>query len=69
MFAQNVAHLRGGADVLILPKVGGVGMLDFGRKKFCMQAGMDAARQAVPRIRAAIEAWKAKKASALTPRG
>jgi NTE family protein len=69
MFAQNVAHLRGGADVLIEPKVGSVGMLDFTRKKFCMQAGMEAARKAVPRIRAAVEAWKARKAAALAPRG
>jgi NTE family protein len=68
MFAQNVAHERGGADVLVEPKVSSVGMLDFGQKKICMQAGMDAARKAVPRIRAAIEAWKAKKKAELAPR-
>jgi NTE family protein len=68
MFAENVAHLRGGADVLIEPRVGGVGMLDFSQKKQCMQAGMEAARKALPRIRAAVEDWKRKKAAALAPR-
>lgn len=68
MFAENVAHLRGGADVLITPKVGSVGMLDFTKKKLCMQAGMEATRAALPRIRAAIEAWKQKKAASMVPR-
>jgi len=68
MFAENVAHLRGGADVLVTPKVGSVGMLDFTRKKECMQAGMEATRAAMPRIRAAIDAWKQKKAAAMAPR-
>ncbi len=63
MFAVNVAHRLVGADVIVSPKVGGVGMLDFGQKKQCMDAGIDAARAAVPRIRAAIEAWKARKAA------
>jgi NTE family protein len=65
MFAVNVAHRAAGADVLVRPKVAGVGMLDFGQKKRCMQAGIDAARAAVPAIRAAIDAWKAKKAASL----
>jgi len=69
MFAENVARLKAGADVLVEPKVGAVGMLDFTQKKQCMQAGMEAARKAVPRIRAAIEAWKARRAAALAPRG
>ncbi|HVO19832.1 MAG TPA: patatin-like phospholipase family protein [Anaeromyxobacter sp.] len=64
LFAENVAHLRGGADVLVEPKVGSVGMLDFNKKKYCMQAGIEAARKAVPRIREAIEAWKARRAAA-----
>ncbi len=67
LFAENVAHQRGSADVLIEPKVGSVGMLDFNKKKYCMQAGMEAARKAVPRIREAIEAWKARKAAAQAP--
>src|SRR6266545_12253 len=49
--------------VIVAPKVGGVGMLDFSQKKQCMDAGIEAARAAVPRIRAAIEAWKARKAA------
>ncbi|HEX9401497.1 MAG TPA: patatin-like phospholipase family protein [Anaeromyxobacter sp.] len=63
MFAVNVAHRLVGADVVVAPKVGGVGMLDFSQKKQCMDAGIEAARAAVPRIRAAIEAWKARKAA------
>ncbi|WP_242395189.1 patatin-like phospholipase family protein [Anaeromyxobacter oryzisoli] len=68
MFAENVKHRRQGADVLVAPDVRGVGMLDFGQKKRCMQAGMDAARRAVPQLRAAIAAWKARKAAQLAPR-
>lgn len=68
MFAENVSHLRGGADVLVTPRVGSVGMLDFSKKKECMQAGMEATRAALPKIRAAMDAWKQKKAAALAPR-
>jgi len=60
MFALNAEHSKQGADVLITPDVGGVAMLDFSQKKRCMQAGMDAARAAAPRIRAAISEWQAK---------
>jgi NTE family protein len=38
-------------DVLIEPNVGDVGMTDFSQKKRLMDAGMQAARQALPRIR------------------
>jgi NTE family protein len=62
MFALNVAHSKSGADVLVTPDVGGVAMLDFTQKKRCMQAGMDAARAALPKIRAAIADWQAKHA-------
>ncbi len=68
MFAENVERKKQGADVLVEPAVAGVGMLDFTQKKRCMQAGIDAARAAVPRIRKAIEAWKAKKAAQAPPR-
>jgi NTE family protein len=64
MFALNVEHSKRGADVLVTPNVGGVAMLDFSQKKRCMQAGMDAARAALPRIRAAIADWQAKRAVA-----
>jgi NTE family protein len=69
MFAVNVAHRKVGADVLVQPKVGAVGMLDFGQKKLCMDAGIEAGRAAVPRIRAAIAAWKERKAAELAGRG
>ncbi len=68
MFAVNVAHRRAGADVLVQPKVGGIGMLDFARRKDAMDAGIAAAREAAPRIRAAIEAWKARKVAKASPR-
>jgi NTE family protein len=68
MFAVNVEHLRAGADVLIQPSVGSVGMLDFSQKKRCMQAGIEAARAAIPRIRAAVDAWKVRKAAEARPR-
>jgi NTE family protein len=58
MFEVNSAHVRPLADVLVQPKVGGIAMLDFGRRKEAMDAGIVAARDAVPRIRAAIDAWK-----------
>jgi NTE family protein len=42
-------------DVLIEPAVGDVGLTDFSQKKRLMEAGMQAARQALPRIRKLIE--------------
>jgi NTE family protein len=73
MFALNVEHSKRGADVLVTPKIGDVGMLDFGQKKRCMQAGIDAARDVVPRIRQAIAEWQARKMAAaggaVSPRG
>lgn len=69
MFAENVARRKQGADVLVQPDVKGIGMLDFTQKKRAMQAGIEAARRAVPRIRQAVEAWKARKAAELAPRG
>jgi NTE family protein len=43
-------------------------MLDFSQKKPCMQAGMDAARKMIPRIRLAIEEWKRRRAAGGAPR-
>src|SRR5574341_313606 len=65
MFALNVEHSKRGADVLVTPKIGDVGMLDFTQKKRCMQAGIDATREAMRAIRKAIADWKARKAAAL----
>ena len=61
MFALNVEHSKRDADVLVTPGVGDVAMLDFSQKKRCMQAGMEAARAAVPRIRKAMEDWTSRK--------
>jgi NTE family protein len=41
--------------VLIEPNVGGVGMTDFSQKKRLLDAGMQAAKQALPRIKKLIE--------------
>ncbi len=62
MFALNVERSKRDADVLVTPKVGDVGMMDFGQKKRCMEAGIEAARAAVPEIRKAMDAWVAKRA-------
>jgi NTE family protein len=61
MFALNAEHAKKDADVLITPKVGDVAMLDFSQKKRCMQAGIEAARAAVPEIRAAVDRWVARR--------
>ena len=61
MFAQNSAHAKRDADVLITPAIGDVAMLDFTQKKRCMQAGIEATRRAVPEIRKVIEAWVARR--------
>jgi len=59
MFTLNAEHAKKDADVLIAPRVGDVTMLDFSQKKRCMQAGIEAARVAVPKIRAAVDRWVA----------
>jgi NTE family protein len=73
MFALNVEHSKRGADVLVTPKIGDVGMLDFSQKKRCMQAGIDATREAAPAIRKAIAEWQARRmaaaSAAAAPRG
>ncbi|HUL60033.1 MAG TPA: patatin-like phospholipase family protein [Anaeromyxobacteraceae bacterium] len=69
LWSEGTARARRDADVLVSPAVGDIGTLDFSQKKRAMQAGMDAARKAVPQIRAAIEAWKARHAVAGQGRG
>ncbi|HET6437545.1 MAG TPA: patatin-like phospholipase family protein [Anaeromyxobacter sp.] len=68
MCARSVVRSREAADVLVAPRMGSVGILDFGHKKQSMQAGIEAGRAAIPRIRAAILAWKEKKAAEAVPR-
>jgi NTE family protein len=69
MFALNVENSKKGADVLVIPKIGDVGMLDFTQKKRCMTAGIQAGREAVPQIRKAIADWQARKVASAPPRG
>lgn len=61
MAAENAKFKKRDADVLIAPKIGEVGMLDFSHKKRCMVAGIDAAQKMMPDVRAKIEEWGRKK--------
>jgi len=63
MFALNVERAKRGADVLITPAVGDVGMLDFKQKRRCVKAGAEAGRRAAPAIRQAIAAWIAARSA------
>jgi NTE family protein len=58
MGAENARVRKGEADILIAPNVGDVGMLDFTRKKQCMQAGIEATQKMLPEIKAKIAAWE-----------
>jgi NTE family protein len=66
MFALNAARAKKDADVVIAPAVGDVGMLDFTQKRRCMQAGIEAARTAVPAIRRAVDTWAARRMAAFS---
>jgi NTE family protein len=61
MAAENAKNRKRDADVLITPKIGDVGMLDFGQKKRCMQAGIEAAQKMMPEIKSRIEEWGRRK--------
>ena len=68
MFALNVEQSKKAADVLITPAgIGDVGMLDFSQKKRCMQAGIDATKQAMPTILKVIDAWVAARSRPAVP--
>lgn len=55
ILTREMARLKGrGADVLIEPKVGDTSPFDFSKKKELMAAGIAAAREAIPAIRAAL---------------
>ncbi len=62
MGAENARSKKKEADVLISPKVGDVGMLDFSQKKRCMLAGIEATQKVMPDIKAKIEEWGRKRA-------
>ena len=63
MGAENAKTKKKEADVLISPKVGDVGMLDFSQKKRCMLAGIEATQKMMPDIKAKIEEWGRKRAA------
>jgi NTE family protein len=54
---SEVEAARRDADVLLTPEVGQVGFIDFDRKGEAIAAGIEAARAALPAIRAAVERW------------
>jgi NTE family protein len=58
MNAENASFRRREATVLIEPRIGDVGMLDFTQKKRCMQAGIEATQKVMPEIKMAIAAWE-----------
>jgi NTE family protein len=55
MGRELVTYKSRGYDVLIEPNVGDVGMTDFSQKKRLMDAGIQAAKQALPRIKKLME--------------
>lgn len=63
MGAENAKAKKKEADVLVSPKVGDVGMLDFTQKKRCMLAGIEATQKMMPDIKAKIEEWGRKRAA------
>jgi len=67
MFSENVSRRRNEADVLIAPAVGEVAMMDFSQKKRLMQAGMEAARSALPAVHQALERWTGKSRETAVP--
>ncbi len=67
MLSENVGYTKKTADLMITPAVEDIGMFDFTRKKQCMEAGIEAARKAVPDIRRTIEEWGKKRSDGLKP--
>lgn len=67
MASANARSKAREADVLISPALGKVGMMDFSQKKFCMQAGIEATRTAMPAIRDGIATWKKSKGKGSNP--
>jgi NTE family protein len=62
MGAENAKIKKKEADILIAPKIGDVGMLDFTQKKRCMLAGIEATQKMMPELKAKIEEWGRKRA-------
>jgi NTE family protein len=64
----EVEAARRNADVLLTPDVGEVGFMDFDRKRQAMAAGVESARAALPRIRAALAGWREARSAEKRPR-
>jgi NTE family protein len=54
MMGEMARHQTTRADVVIVPKIGDVGTMDFSQKKRCMDAGIQATRDVMPGLRAAV---------------
>jgi NTE family protein len=54
---ELLKYKRQGADVLIEPRVGEIGMMDFTQKKKCIEEGIKATQAALPSIRQKLEEW------------
>lgn len=63
----EVEAARAEADVLLAPEVGGVGFIDFDEKDRAIAAGITAAREALPAIRAAVEGWRPPRSARPAP--
>jgi NTE family protein len=57
---EEFERAREDADVFVAPEVGDVGFVDFDKKDEAIASGEAAARAALPRIREAIAAWRAR---------
>jgi len=57
MGKELLKHKKQGADVLIEPHVGNIGMIDFSQKKKCIEEGMKATQAALPLIKEKLEDW------------
>lgn len=55
---EDAAAAARAADVLVSPAVGDVGLLDFEAKDRAVAAGAAAARERLPEIRRALQAWE-----------
>lgn len=58
MSAERAQESRSAADILITPDLRTVGRMDFDKKDYCIQAGVAAARNAMPEITKALATWE-----------
>lgn len=58
MSAEHMKKSKAAADIVISPDMSGVKRMDFEKKEFCLEAGVVAARDALPEIRGRIASWR-----------